>query len=248
MQAPGRPARLAGEAAPALMRADQPACPRGAGDLQIARPAAGLDQQTRRASLARRQNQPARGGEIAGSGEPGHFCQNRIESRTAQTLLHRPERAAGIAGAQHDDAGGIEGPSRHTVSRHGFPRHHGDPLRIGRPVLSPGALLLDPEHRPAAIEPQGQRQCETMRSAAIAGLLREDLVHGAARKPASQHRIDRVMIEGRMIAGFGARRMRLPARFPARFPESLHRPPQHSPRPQLREILSSILCGILRGG
>jgi len=228
MQAPCGPARLAGEAAPALMRADQPACPRGAGDLQIARPAAGLDQQTRRAPLPRRQNQPARGGEIAGPGEPGHFCQNRIESRTAQPLLHRPERAAGIAGAQHDDAGRIEDVFRHAVSG-----HHGDPLGIGRPVLSPGAFLLDPEHRPAAIEPQGQRQRETMRSAAIAGFLGEDLVHSPPREPAAQHRIDRVMIEGRVIAGFGVRRMRLTTGLT----ESLHRPPQHSPRPQLRKIL-----------
>ena len=74
-----------------------------------------------------------------------------------------------------------------------------------------------------------------MRGPAIAGLLREDLVHGAPREPAAKHRIDRVMIERRVIVGFGARRMRLTARFP----ESLHRSPQNPSRPQLREIL----CG-----
>ena len=240
MQAPCGTTRLAGEAAPARMRADQPARPRGAGDLQATRPAAGLDQQSRRASLARGENQPARGGEIAGAGKPGHLCQNRIEPRTAQPLLHRPERAAGIAGAQHDDAGGIEGFCRRYVSRHHPPRHHGDPLRIGRPVLGPGALLLNPEHRPAAIEPQSQRQRETMRGAAIAGLLRQNLVDAPPREPAAQNRIDRVMIEGGVIAGPGIFRMC--------FPESLDRPPQHAPRPQLREILCGILDGILGGG
>ena len=74
-----------------------------------------------------------------------------------------------------------------------------------------------------------------MRGPAIAGLLREDLVDGAPREPAAKHRIDRVMIERRVIVGFGARRMRLTARFP----ESLHRSPQNPSRPQLREIL----CG-----
>jgi hypothetical protein len=234
MQAPCGPARFAGEAAPARMRADQPACPRGAGDFQAARAASRLDQQSRHPALARGENQPARGGEVAGAGEPGHLGENRIEPRAAQPLLHRPERAAGIAGAQHDDAGGIEGVSRRIISH-----HHGDPLRIGRPVLGPGALLLDPEHRSAAIEPQRESQRETMRGAAIAGLLGQDLVDGPPREPAAQNRIDRVMIEGRVIAG--------PGIFRICFPESLDRPPQHAPRPQLREILSGILCGILRG-
>lgn len=235
MQAPCGTARLAGEAAPARMRADQPARLRSAGDLQATRPAARLDEQPRRASLTRGENQPARGGEVAGAGEPGHFCQDRIEPRTAQPLLHRPERAAGIAGAQHDDTGGIEGFSRRHVSRRHPPRHHGDSLRIGRPVLGPGALLLNPEHRPAAIEPQRESQREAMRGAAIAGLLGQNLMHRATREAAAQNRIDRVMIEGGVIAGSGIFRMC--------FPESLHRPPQHAPRPQLREIL----CGILRG-
>jgi hypothetical protein len=237
MQAPDGPARFAGKAAPAWMCADQPACARGAGDLQAARAAAGLDQQSRRASLPRRENQPAGGGEVAGAREPGHFCQNRIEPRTAQTLLHRPERAAGIAGAQHDDAGGIEGPSRHIASR-----HHGDPLRIGGPVLGPGTLLLDPEHRPAAIEPQSQRKGETVRCAAIAGFLGQNLVQRPPGKTAAEHRIHRIMIEGRVVAGPGRLRMRLPISLA----ESLHRPPQHAPRPQLREGLHG-RCGVVAG-
>lgn len=69
-----------------------------------------------------------------------------------------------------------------------------------------------------------------MRGAAIAGLLRENLVDAPPREAATQNRIDRVMIEGGVIAGPGIFRMC--------FPESLHRPPQHAPRPQLREILS----------
>ncbi len=176
------------------MRADQPACPRGAGDLEIARAAAGLDQQPRRTPLPRGQNQPARGGEIAGTGEPGHFCENRVETRAAQPLLHRPERAAGIAGTQHDDAGGIKTGCR-IPSSAGRSRHHGKPLRIGRPVLGAGALLLDPEHRPAAMQPQGEREGKTMRGPAIAGLFGEDLMHGPPGKPAAEHRVDRVMIE-----------------------------------------------------
>ena len=51
------------------------------------------------------------------------------------------------------------------------------------------------------------------------------------REPAAQHRIDRVMIEGRVIAGFGVRRMRLTTGLT----ESLHRPPQTFPAPAVAQ-------------
>lgn len=87
-----------------------------------------------------------------------------------------------------------------------------------------------------------------MRGAAIARLLREDLVHGTAREPAAQSRIDRVMIEGCVIGRRGAFPTSLPARFATslatNLPESLHRPPQHPSCPQLRKILRGG-CGIV---
>ncbi len=140
------------------------------------------DEQTRRGAFARRQKQPPRGREIIDFGKAPDLADHRGGRAAFQSLLHGPEAFLRIARRDQHEAAGIYAQKRQ-------PR----PIKCAR--LARGLGLDDPDDGRAGLcrspgKTRSQGKGKTGGRRAGGRTSRDDLMQGAAFKPALQGAIE----------------------------------------------------------